>query len=281
MDADRPLAVPDIVEAVEGLGLAGAVACIHVSLRSFPRLEDGPATLIDGLVAAGVTVIIPTMANDTFAIPAPADDRPAQNGIDYAAKDAAAAASPWPGMSDLYSVDRTDTDAGLGATPAHVAARPDRVRCRLSPGAFSGVGNLAAPIIGAEVPEDTFGPLRAVADHDGWVVLIGVGLTRMTLLHLAELEAGRRPFIRWTRGPDGAPVRSRGGGCSLGFERLGAALAPIERSTTVGASRWGAFPARGVLERAAAAIRATPEITHCPDPSCLECVDAVAGGPVA
>ena len=28
------------------------------------------------------------------------------------------------------------------------------------------------------------------------------------------------------------------------------------------------------------AIRADPSITHCPDPGCVECADAIAGGPL-
>jgi hypothetical protein len=40
------------------------------------------------------------------------------------------------------------------------------------------------------------------------------------------------------------------------------------------------FPARPALDLAAAAIRAEPTITHCPDPTCLECADAIAGGPI-
>jgi aminoglycoside 3-N-acetyltransferase len=46
--------------------------------------------------------------------------------------------------------------------------------------------------------DDVFGPLRALRERDGWVVLAGVGLTSMTLLHVAEIEAGRKPFIRWS-----------------------------------------------------------------------------------
>jgi NADPH-dependent 2,4-dienoyl-CoA reductase/sulfur reductase-like enzyme len=56
----------------------------------------------------------------------------------------------------------------------------------LREGGFDGEVDL----IGAETDADVFGPLRALADHDGAVVLMGVGLTRMTLLHLAEVEAG-------------------------------------------------------------------------------------------
>jgi len=269
-----------VATGAERLGVAGGTICLHASLRSFPRLVDGPATLVDGLLSTAATVMVATMANEAFAIPAPPEDRPARNGIDYAAQDALAAGRPWPGMTDIYDPSRTEVDGWLGATSAHVAIRPDRIRCRLSTGTFSALGPLADRLIGAEVATDVFGPVRQLAEVNGWVLLAGVGLTSMTLLHLAETQAGRGPFIRWSRGADGRAVRSRGGECSRGFERLAPVLEPLEARTVVGQSLWRAYPAREALDRAAEAIREDPDITHCDDPGCVECTDAIAGGPL-
>jgi aminoglycoside 3-N-acetyltransferase len=278
--AELVVSAAQVAEGVERLGISGAPVCLHASLRSFPRLAEGPVSLVNGLLDAGVTVMMATMAGNAFDIPAPPDDRPVRNGIDYAKKDALAEARPWPGQSDIYDSTRTEVDRELGATSAYLAARPDRLRCRLSTGTFSAVGPLAAELIGGEVAADTFGPLRQLVARSGWVLLAGVGLTRMTLLHLAEVEAGRRPFVRWSRGPGGQPVRSAGGGCSEGFERLTGALAAIERRTVVGESLWRACPAGDAVALAAAAIRTDPSITACDKPECRECTDAVAGGPV-
>ncbi len=262
------------------LGLRGAPVCLHASLRSFPALAEGPATVVDGLLDAGSTVMVATMANQAFDIPAPPGDRPARNGVDYARHDRSTAQRPWPGQSDHFDATRTEVDPWLGATSAYVAALPDRQRCRFPPGSFSALGPLAEDLIGAEGASDTFGPLRELADRSGWVLLAGVGLIRMTLLHLAETEAGRRPFVRWARRPDGQPIRNLSGGCSMGFERLAGVLAPIERRARVGSSLWRAFPARETVELAADAIRRDPSITRCADPGCPECPDAVAGGPI-
>jgi aminoglycoside N3'-acetyltransferase len=271
----------DIQGAMETLGLSGRPVGVHVSMRSFGWLADGPSTIVDGMLAVGCTVLAATMAPDLFGIPAPLDDRPARNGIDYDEQDRDRdSVASWPGLTDTYDRTRTEVSSWLGAFSAHVAARPDRVRCALASGEFAAVGPLAHELIGAETDEDVFGPLRALADRDGAVVLMGVGLDRMTLLHLAEVEAGRRPFIRWGRGPDGEPARARAGECSNGFERLAPALAPIERRTNVGRSAWRVFPARPAIDLAAAAIRSDPSITHCPDATCIECADAIAGGPI-
>ncbi|HET6873173.1 MAG TPA: AAC(3) family N-acetyltransferase [Acidimicrobiales bacterium] len=269
----------EVKAGAERLGLGGGAVCLHASLRSFPRLEDGPATLIDGLLAAGTTVLVATMANEAFSVPAPVDDRPARNAIDYADKDRLAAESPWPGTSAIYDRTSTEVDSWLGATSAYVVARPERIRSRRSP-EFSAIGALAADLMAGETGEDVFGPLRALVALEGGVLLAGVSLIRMTLLHLAETVAGRRPFIRWMRGADGKTIRVRGGECSLGFDSLSPVLAPIERTTLVGASLWRAFPAREVVELAAEAIRNDPWITHCDDSNCTDCADAIAGGPI-
>lgn len=270
----------EVAMAANHLGLAGKAFCLHASLRSFPRLEEGPATLVEALLETGITVLSPSMANEAFSIPAPRDDRPARNGIDYAEKDASAAARPWPGLSDIYDPSRTDVDVWLGATAAYVAAHPDRRRTRRA-AEFCALGPLADELIDAEEEADVFGPLRQLARCSGWVLLAGVGLTSMTILHLAEVTAGRRPFIRWMRAPDGSAVRVRGGECSRGFDRLDPVLAPVERRTVVGSSVWRAFPAAAVVELVASTIRARPEITHCDDEACIECADAIAGGPLA
>jgi aminoglycoside 3-N-acetyltransferase len=180
---------------------------------------------------------------------------------------------------NIFDPTRVEIDSGLGATSAHVAARPDRIRSPRT-GEFSAVGLLANELMSAEDDDDVFGPLRALRERDGWVVLAGVGLTSMTLLHVAEIEAGRKPFIRWMRAPDGSPMRVRVGECSMGFERLAPALAAPERRTIVGASTWRAYPAEPALALAARAIRGDPSITRCDNPSCKECPDTIAGGPI-
>ena len=269
----------EIAQVATRLGIAGQALCLHASLRSFPKLERGPKTLIDGLVSTGATVMVATMSGEWFGIPAPPDDRPARNAIDYLATDDRAASAPWRGLTDTYDPSRIEVDSWLGATSAYVASRPDRVRAPRS-GTLSAVGRLASELVSAETEADVFGPLRALRDAEGWILLAGVGLTTMTMLHLAEVEAGRHPFIRWMRAPDGTPMRVRVGECSNGFERLGSALASEQRRALVGASTWRAYPARAVLALAAYAIRSDPSITRCDDPDCRECPDAIAGGPI-
>ena len=276
----EPVTRAALAAAISELSLDGFAIAVHVSLRSFGRVAGGPAALVGAFMDRGCTLLVPTMANTLFGIPAPPDDRPARNGRDYDAKAASAERDPWPGLSDIYDPSRTDTDPDLGAVPAYVASHPDRVRAQRSPGSLSAIGPHADALMAGETEEDMFGPYRALVAHGGAVLLMGVGLDRMTILHLAEVEAGRRPFIYWGRGPDGKPMRSRGGACSSGFPNLDAVLAPMETRVRVGQSTWRLFPARELVATAADVIRSDPPITQCADPGCLECRDAIAGGPL-
>lgn len=263
-----------IKAGVERLGLSGRAVCVHSSLRSFGRLEGGAATVVDGLLAEGCTVVVPTFSWRAFAV-RPSRARPPRNGWDYNSGRSESA-----GENRIYSTDTAEIDAHMGAVPAAVVARRGRVRGDHPLCSFSAVGPLADELISKQQPLRVWGALEALCEHDGVVVLMGVGLSKMTLLHRAEQEAGRAPFRRWGNGPEGTPIEVQAGGCSGGFGNFEPVLAPLERQTKVGPSVWRVFPAEAAVGAAARAIRRDPMITHCGDPGCGRCRDAVAGGPL-
>ena len=145
---------------------------------------------------------------------------------------------------------------------------------------FAAVGPQAHALIPSNTLVDLYGPLCRLVNVDGFVLLMGVGLDRMTAIHLAEQEAGRRMFVRWANGPDGRVIAVETGGCSDGFGRFEPILKPLERSIEVGQSRWTIYPLKGLLSTASIAIREDPSFTHCDDASCDRCSDAINGGPI-
>ena len=265
----------DIRRGIEELQLAGLPVCVHSSLGSFGHVEGGADAVIDAFLDSGCTMVVPTFdyANE-LATPQGVEIR--RNG--------------WDQGDDLYTNERTmepyDSSAShmtvddLGAIPAALVARPERVRGAHPIDSFSAVGPLAQEIIGTQTPQNTYGPLRAIGERGGFVLLIGVGLNRMTLLHTAEQKSGRELFHRWAVGPEGELVETIVGGCSEGFHALEPAIDHLAREIFVGESRWRAFPIRETLTAAAAAIEADPHITHCGDLDCDDCRDAVQGGPI-
>ncbi|WP_308405356.1 AAC(3) family N-acetyltransferase [Streptomyces sp. B93] len=146
--------------------------------------------------------------------------------------------------------------------------------------AFAAVGPQAAELIAAQTPTDVYGPVRTLADNDGALLLVGVGLNRMTALHLAEQQSGRQLPVRWARAADGRVIMVETGSCSEGFPRLEPWLRPLARTTQVGESQWSAYPAKKTLAAAVEAMTADQNVTHCANPHCLACRDSVSGGPI-
>jgi len=268
-----PVTRTDIEQTIHTLGLSGGPVCVHSSLRSFGPIAGGADSVIDGLLDADCTVLVPTFS-DVFHIAPPMTMRPSRNGRDYAMP------NETPGADIIFTPDTKEMNADMGALPATLLQRPGRQRGNHPLDSFAAVGPLAAELIAEQGPRDVYAPLRALAKRDGWVLLMGVGLTRMTILHLAEQTAGRNLFLRWANDPDGQPMYAEIGSCSEGFDVFEPLLAPLAYEARVGVSRWSAYRAAEVVATAADAIRANPRMTHCANPTCLVCRDAVLGGPI-
>lgn len=263
----------DIAAAVRSLGLQNRPVCLHSSLRSFGFIEGGAEAVIQGFLSEGCTVMVPTFIYENEVAP-PADQMPAQNGSDYT-RSTTAHARP----KTAYSPDSTDVSSDMGAIPGALLKMPERVRGDHPLDSLSAVGPLAHALIDGQTSTDVYAPFRSLAERGGYIILVGVGLTRLTLLHEAERRSGRNLFWRWAYDRYRETVSVRVGGCSEGFENLAPALAGLERTYTVGHSPWRIFVAQETLNHAAAAIRAQPDLTNCNDATCERCRDAVLGGP--
>jgi len=264
----------DIQLALRTLGLAGVPVCTHAAFRSFGAVVGGTASLIAAFLDAQCTLLVPTFSW-SFAVPPPPDQRIPQNGWHYASY-----AGPTNGVGRIYTPQTIEIDADMGALARSIVAHPEHVRGDHPLCSFSALGADAVTLIAPQQPVDVYAPLTMLARRNGFVLLIGVGLDKLTLLHLAEKAAGRRLFRRWANDHDGRASAVEVGGCSAGFPQLAAEVDGLIQTITVGQSTWQLLPARATLERATAAIRANPTSTHCGAPTCARCTDAVAGGPL-
>lgn len=249
---------------------------LHASLRSFGApLAGGADALLDALLTRGRTILVPTFTEPQFGLPAPAAMRPARNGLDYAAL------SPVPTVPQgaIYTPDCGLINPGLGVLPSALISRTGIVRGTHPLNSFAALGPLADKLISAQSATDVYGPIRELAASEGQILLIGVGLNRMTALHLAEQQSGRRLFLRWAQGVDRQVSMVEVGSCSEGFPRLEPILDPYAHMLVVGSSRWQAYPAHQAIAAATAAIVADQNITRCSNDDCLLCRDSIAGGP--
>lgn len=266
-----------LAKAAAELGLSDRPVIVHASLRSFGRPVDGGAdAILDVLLARGCTVLVPAFTEPQFGVTPPADLRPPRNGVDYTAFTDQPAHQDGP----VYRVDCKLINPHLGALPATLIGRPEAVRGTHPLNSFAAVGPRAAELVAAQSPTDVYGPIRELAAQNGTILLIGVRLNRMTAIHLAEQQSGRRLFLRWARDIDSQVRMVEVGSCSEGFPALEPTLAPYATATAVGASRWCTYPAGPILAAATTAIASNQSITHCPNPGCRLCHDSIAGGPL-
>jgi aminoglycoside 3-N-acetyltransferase len=270
----EPVTSFTIRAAIRRLNLSNRPVCVHSSLRSFGCVEGGAETVVAAFLAEGCTFMVPTFTSG-FEVSPPSGRRYPRNACDYLTES-------WPGddRSDHYSTDMTAVDADMGVIPTVVAATPQRERGNHPSDSFSALGPVATELIRGQQPMRVYAPLEELARREGSVVLMGVDMTRMTLLHLAEQRAGRSLFRRWARDDSGDTIEMEQGGCSSGFEQLRPALRSIERDDLVGSSQWRVYPAAPVLDVASKIIRDHPRITHCPDVACIRCRDMTSGGPI-
>ncbi|GCE24994.1 hypothetical protein KDA_04780 [Dictyobacter alpinus] len=270
--------INDIRQAIKLLELSGMPVCIHSSLRSFGLVEHGAETIVAGFLAEGCTVLVPAFSDAAYAIALPdlPHMRPARNGIHYERL----AERFYMGGNQVYTPKSREINLTMGLIPKYIVEHPQSVRGNHPLTSFAALGPLAQTLVEGQEAQDVYAPLHTLTLMHGSIILMGVGLERMTFLHYAEQVAGRSLFVRCANGPDHRPMLVSLGGCSEGFGHLATTLAPMRQTLMVGQSSWQAFAAGETLQAASQAIKAQPSITHCADPDCERCNDAIKGGPL-
>jgi aminoglycoside 3-N-acetyltransferase len=218
------------------------------------------------------TLLVPTFSWRSAAPPL-VGRRPARNGCDYDHLEL-----PLPKVARHYQAGSSDVDEDMGVMARTILAMPGHHRSGHPLCSFAAIGSLAGDLIPDSLNLDLCAPLNNLCAANGSVLLLGVDLTSMTLVHVAEKLAGRNLFRRWARTNHGV-VEVEVGGCSEGFMNLESTLQPFSKRASVGSGMWTAFVAEDVLHAAARAVRADAAITHCEDSACGRCDDAVRGGP--
>ena len=111
----------ELEQALDRLGLRGASAAVHTSLRSLGVVEGGADTVARVLAGVLDTALLPAFSFASNA-PPPAGDRPARNGCDYAFYD------DWTKAKVPFRVESADIDRSIGALPRRFAALDAVVR---------------------------------------------------------------------------------------------------------------------------------------------------------
>jgi aminoglycoside 3-N-acetyltransferase len=259
--ASPPLRRADLCAALCDLGLAaGDSLIVHSACRTLGPVEGGADTVLDALlevIGPGGNLVLPTF-NYTRPLPEPHFDpaeTPARTGI------LPELGRRRPGA--VRSLHPTHSVAVIG--PAAEALTRDHHRCRAL-----GVGS----------------PIDRLAQRGGKVLLIGVGHTSNSTIHVAE-EHAQLPKVSWYEVLPWVKVRSPSGemlsvqvdsspSCSAAF---GAAEGTLRRHGEIRDSRLGAchlqlVAGAAVLRRVAELLREKPDYLLCTWAGCRPCTGA-------
>jgi aminoglycoside 3-N-acetyltransferase len=251
-----PLSVPAVQAQIEALGVRrGGALLVHTSFRAVRPVEGGPLGLIEALrraIGPVGTLVMPTMTDGTTVFD-----------------------------------PRVTPTADMGITAELFWRLPGVVRSTHPGGSFAAEGPLAGRICAPaplSPPHGLDSPAGRVYQLDGQVLLLGVGHSENTTLHVAESVAQvpysvAHPCIVEV---DGVPQRvlvPETDHCTRGFRRLDGWLAArgLQREGTVGHATARLVSSRDVVAVAVEHLAQDPLVFLCArDQRCEECDEARA-----
>lgn len=268
----------DLIRAIEQLGLKDAEVCIHASLRSFGEPVNGGAkTITDAFLSCGCTILAPAFTYHYQVKPIP-PYMPQRNGAgDYTYF----LNGSYDDTGQIFSITGKDISTQeMGLLPEYILSQQESHRGNHPLNSFTAIGPKAKKLTENQNPTDLYASFRTLTDDNGFVLLMGIGLDKATIIHYAEQLAGRTPFMRWALDKAYNVIPVFTGGCSDGFENFEGILKNTASEIEVGKSLWRCYKAKDITRLCANEIIRNPHITHCANSQCDRCNDALLGGPV-
>ena len=256
------LTLDDFKAALDKLELENKPAIAHASLKSFGAIQGGAETVLIALLASVSGLIMPAFTYKTMIIP---EVGPPNNGLTYGRH---------PDLNRMAEPFHYDMPADplIGTLPETLRHDPRAMRTSHPILSFAGVN--AINILNVQTIYNPFAPIGALADRDGWVLLLGVDHTVNTSIHYGEKLAGRRRFVRWGLTKKRVVECPEFPGCSDGFEAIRPDIEHITRRAEVGESFIEAIPLHPMLQAVEAKIKRNPQALLCEREKCERC-DAV------
>jgi len=253
------LTYPDLKLGLTRLGLTDRLVVAHASLRAFGEIYGGADTVLKILLASVDGVIMPTFTYKTMVTP---EVGPPGNGITYGSDaDLNKMAEPFhPGMP---------ADRLMGALPEALRKHPAATRTLHPILSFAGIRAMGA--LRTQTLDDPFAPIAALAEQDGWALLLGVDHTVNTAIHYAEKLAGRKQFVRWALTRDRVVECHGFPGDSAGFQALAPNLERDTRFVEIGAALVQAVPLKRLFEAVTTRIKEDPLALLCERADCERC----------
>jgi aminoglycoside 3-N-acetyltransferase len=259
----KPLSYRDLTRGLSQLKISRQTPVIvHTSLSAFGGVQGGETTLLGALLSTFETVVMPAFTYRTMLIP---ESGPEHNASTYGSgKDTNR-------MVEFYTPEMP-VDPLIGVVAEALRRHPQARRSAHPILSFCGVH--ADQILQSQSQADPLAPVGALADRQGWVLLLGVDHTSNTSIHHAEKIAGRKQFTRWAMTPDGVRECPGFPGCSDGFDAITPYLEGMARLVTIGQAVVQAVPLQDLIALTVGLIQQDPLALLCARSECERC-DAV------
>jgi aminoglycoside 3-N-acetyltransferase len=249
----------DLLLAFRDLRLRDAPVIVHSSLRSFGPVEGGAPTVVEALGKVFNTVIVPTFTYKTMVTPLTG---PADNGIQYGS------GGDRNRMAEFFTA-KMPADPLMGIIPETLRKYPRARRTSHPIQSFAGFN--AEAYLSRQTMKNPLGPLAALEERGGWVVMLGVDHTTNTSIHYGEKLAGRKQFTRWALTPKGVVECPGFPGDSAGFQALAPEVEKFTRRLQIGNCLVQALPLKMLFRAVIATIKKDPLALLCDQEDCERC----------
>jgi len=245
--------------ALNSLWLNDKRVLAHASLRGVGPIEGGAEALLSVLLSTTGGLMMPAFTYRTMVTPA---SGPPNNGMTYGSdRDQNLMAEPFDA--------RMPVDPLMGVLAETLRQHPTAKRTQHPILSFT--GSRCDDELMTQTMEEPLAPIGALADEDGWVLLIGVDQTANTAIHYGERLAGRRAFVRWALTKERIVECPGFPGDSTGFRSIAPDLEEFSRVAQVGEARVQAMPLKKLLEKVTARLRRNSLALLCNRPDCERC----------
>jgi aminoglycoside 3-N-acetyltransferase len=253
------LGYDELKAAFQELSLANKPVIAHASLQPFGYIHNGADTVLQALLDSVKALIMPAFTYKTMITP---EVGPPNNGITYGAE------KDLNRMAETFTVDMP-ADRMMGILPESLRNHPAAKRTTHPILSFAGIG--ADLELGTQTLFEPFAPIAALAEQDGWVLLINVDQSVNTSIHYGEKLAGRRQFVRWAVMNNMIVECPNFPGDSSGFNAIASYVKPDTRRVDMGEAFIQAVPLQRLFQAVQELIQIDPLALLCHRTDCERC----------
>jgi len=249
----------ELKSAFEALELADKPIIAHAALKRFGEIEGGALTVLQAMLASSDGLVVPTFTYKPMVTP---EVGPPNNGIAYGSD------RDNNKMAEPFEADMPP-DKMMGILPRTLLQQEGSIRTAHPILSFGGFG--MDEVLITQTLYEPLAPIGALAEQDGWVVLINVDHAVNTSIHYAEKLAGRKQFLRWALVGDRVVECPGFPGDSTGFTAIEEYIKPDTRRVELGEGFIQAVSLKRLFDAVGETIKKDPLALLCQRTDCVRC----------